>query len=98
MSALVFVTSEGAQHDTATREAWFVVPGAGGLELDEAGMRIRTVTPVSPLGRSLLGLCRGDEGKVRMPRGERRFEGRLARSRSRTNFTVVESIFHPVNH
>lgn len=74
VSALVFVTSEGAQHDTATREAWFVVPGAGGLELDEAGMRIQTVTPVSPLGRSLLGLCRGDEGKVRMPRGERRFE------------------------
>ena len=72
VTALVVLSNE--EDDTAPHETWFVVPGAGGLELDEAGVRIRTVTPVSPLGRSLLGLSRGEEGTVRTPRGARAFE------------------------
>jgi hypothetical protein len=60
---------------TTKTERWFVVPGAGGIELDgtESG-QTRTVTPVSPLGKSLLGLSSGDEGEVRTPGGRRAFE------------------------
>ena len=74
VSALVTVSSEDDGDDAPACESWFVVPGAGGLELEEAGIRIRTVTPVSPLGRALLGLRQGDQGTVRTPRGERALE------------------------
>jgi len=77
VTALVLVSSEdheADEHETPTREIWFVVPRAGGLELDEAGIRVRTVTPISPLGRALIGHCKGDEGTVRTPRGERSLE------------------------
>jgi hypothetical protein len=74
VSALVVVSSEGDEPDTANHESWFVVPGAGGLELHLAGIRVRTVTPISPLGRSLLGLCQGEAGTLRTPRGSRSFD------------------------
>lgn len=55
-------------------ELWWLVPTAGGLELELGETTIRTITPTSPLGRSLLGLGAGDEGTFRTPRGERGFE------------------------
>ena len=60
--------------DADGTERWFVVPGAGGFELEAAGGAIRTVTPVAPLGRALLGLEIGDEGTLATPRGARTFE------------------------
>lgn len=75
--------------DEEREETWFLVPGAGGIEIprpndpvdgvpaqrgDDGTTAVRTVTPVSPLGRSLLGLSVGDEGALRTPRGERGFE------------------------
>ena len=60
--------------DGVNREVWFVVPGAGGMDLESNGQPIRTVTPVSPFGRSLLGLEPGDEGVATTPRGRRAFE------------------------
>lgn len=76
ISALVTLETE-SEEGAAKTERWFVVPGAGGLELELEATEsapIRTVTPVSPLGRSLLGLVAGDEGEVRTPRGRRAFE------------------------
>jgi hypothetical protein len=55
-------------------QLWFMVPGPGGLELEQEGTRVRTLTPIAPLGRSLLGLCAGEEGVFRTPRSERSFE------------------------
>lgn len=74
LTALVSVSAESDEHDGPTRETWFVVPGAGGLELESRGIRIRTVTPVSPLGQALLGLRERDLGEFRSPRGARSFE------------------------
>lgn len=55
-------------------ELWWLVPTGGGLELEIGEITIRTITPTSPLGRSLLGLHAGDDGTFRTPRGEREFE------------------------
>lgn len=73
VGALVQISGEGSDGREETT-LWFVVPGAGGIELDVGGTRVRTVTPVSPMGRSLLGLAEGDEGRVRRPRGDHDFE------------------------
>ena len=69
-TALVTVAFE----DADAPERWFVVPGAGGFELADADGPVRTVTPVAPLGRALLGLEAGDEGTLATPRGPRAFE------------------------
>lgn len=78
IGALVAIRDE----DTHTLEHWWLVPVAGGIDLESAvelegqraTHRIRTVTPAAPLGRSLVGLAVGDEGTFRSPKGERRFE------------------------
>jgi transcription elongation GreA/GreB family factor len=51
-----------------------MVPAAGGLEIAWGDDRLRTLTPVAPLGRALLGLRAGEEGSFQTPRGRRRFE------------------------
>ena len=38
----------------------FIAPAAGGLELDFASVRVMVITPVSPLGRLLIGKRCGD--------------------------------------
>ncbi len=60
--------------DAKAPERWFVIPGAGGFELTDASGVVRTVTPVAPLGRALLGREAGDEGTLSTPRGPRTFE------------------------
>ena len=52
---------------------WWLVPVAGGLEIDHDGTTIRTLTPSSPMGQAIMGLREGDEGVFRTPRGERDF-------------------------
>ena len=75
VGALVEIDIEvEAENADSRREIWFVVPGAGGIDLESNGDSIRTVTPVSPFGRSLLGLHAGDEGNAKTPRGRRTFE------------------------
>jgi len=73
ITALVVLESEGDESE-CERQIWWLVAGAGGFELEESGVTVRTATPVSPVGRALLGLQTGDEGIWRTPRGERRFE------------------------
>jgi len=73
VGALVVISASeagGAEAD----ETWLIVPGAGGLELTDGEQRVRTLTPVSPLGQALLGSTVGDVGTLRTPRGERDFE------------------------
>lgn len=73
VGALVTVATEGDEGE-AQEERWLLVPGAAGIEIQLDGRKVRAVTPVSPLGQALLGLEMGDEGALRTPRGERRFE------------------------
>lgn len=75
VGALVTVATESEDGD-AHEEHWLLVPGAAGIEIEVGDRTVRAVTPVSPLGQALLGLEVGDEGAVRTPRGERRFEVR----------------------
>lgn len=63
------------QDEAETEAQWvWLVPGASALDLRQDGQTIRTVTPVSPLGRALLGLHAGDQGRLKTPRAERHFE------------------------
>jgi hypothetical protein len=60
--------------DEPSATVWWLVPAAGGLELNDQGATIRTLTPAAPLGRALLGLHIGDEASFSTPRGHRFFE------------------------
>ena len=73
VGALVTVAAQTEDGDEQ-REHWLLVPGAAGIEVEVGDRTVRAVTPISPLGQALLGLEVGDEGAVRTPRGERRFE------------------------
>ena len=62
------------EFSTPTPRIWWLVPGAASVEIEQGDARIRTLTPASPLGRALLGLCVGDEGTCPSPTGKRHFE------------------------
>jgi transcription elongation factor GreA len=70
LMALIVLRDE---QDTHT-QTWWLVPGAGGIELSQGEERIHTLTPAAPLGRALIGLRVGDEGSLTTPGGERSFE------------------------
>jgi transcription elongation GreA/GreB family factor len=67
----IVVLRENRESDTQT---WWLVPGAGGIELSLEGKQIHTLTPAAPLGRALIGLHVGDEGSFATPRSVRSFE------------------------
>ena len=71
IAVTALVTLEDEQGQT---ELWWIVPLAGGLAIPYASTIVRTVTPVAPLGRALIGCVAGDEGSFVTPRGTRRFE------------------------
>ncbi len=48
---------------------YFVAPDGGGVRLEVAGLTVKVVTPVSPLGRAMIGKTAGDEVEVRTPKG-----------------------------
>lgn len=68
--------AEAGAGDTGAsgRSGWWFVSSAGGYELEQDGVLVRTLTPVSPLGRALLGLRVDDEGTFPTPRGQVEFE------------------------
>jgi transcription elongation GreA/GreB family factor len=74
VSALVTIQDDAESDSETDPQRVWLVPGAGALDLEQDGQIIRTVTPVSPLGRALLGLRVGDEGQVVTPRARRHFE------------------------
>jgi transcription elongation GreA/GreB family factor len=49
----------------------FLAPAGGGEVLSIGGVQVQTLTPISPLGRALLGLELGDEAEVNSPQGQR---------------------------
>ena len=55
-------------------QIWWLVPTAGGFNLTESGLLIRTLTLSTPLGRALLGLQVGDDETFTTPRGQRSFK------------------------
>ena len=59
---------------TSERQRWLLVPEAGGREIRHGDESVRTVTPAAPLGRAMLGLDVGDEGRFSTPGGPRAFE------------------------
>lgn len=63
-----------ADEQAVEPQTWWLMPAAGGREIAWRGQSLRTLTPVSPLGRALLGLQEGDEGAFDTPRGRRQFE------------------------
>ena len=69
--AIAILSEEGAP--PAANEAWWIVAGAGGFTLEQEGVRVRTLTPVSPLGRALLGARAGDDVQLDAPKGTRHF-------------------------
>ena len=69
LTALVVLGDDDIQEQT-----WWLLPGPGGIELSQAGTRIRTLTQAAPLGRALIGLHLGDEGSFSTPGGVRQFE------------------------
>lgn len=76
LTALVTIEDESSGH----AQDWWLLPVAGGIEIDvDLGMptserRLRTITPLAPLGQALLGLRVGDSGAFDTPRGPKHFE------------------------
>lgn len=54
-------------------ELWWLVPHVAGAEIEQDGEIIRTLTPGSPLGQTLVGMECGDDGVFETPRGKRNF-------------------------
>lgn len=50
------------------RELMFIAPASGGLKVEFEGKEILVMTPISPLGKSLLGKTVGDEISVQIGR------------------------------
>jgi transcription elongation GreA/GreB family factor len=67
MGALVELSSN------AGGARYFVVPAAGGLEIDIDGARITSVTPTAPLGAALIGRFIDEDVDVLTPKGVRSF-------------------------
>jgi len=51
---------------------YFVVPTAGGLEVESEGTRVTSVTPTAPLGAALIGLYLDEDVDVLTPTGARK--------------------------
>ena len=57
----------GLEHEAGKERVYFLVPSAGGETLALDGATIRTLTPVSPLGRALIGKQVEDEVELNLP-------------------------------
>jgi transcription elongation GreA/GreB family factor len=66
--ALVRVVEEGRRD-----AVYFILPMGGGESVALAGKTIRVISPLSPIGRMLMGREPGDEFTIDLPRGETLF-------------------------
>ena len=57
--------------DEHGERTFFVSPCGGGTHLEVDGCSVQVITPVSAIGRALLGKREGDEVEVRVPTGMR---------------------------
>jgi hypothetical protein len=60
------------EDENATRQL-FMAPFGGGVTLSIGTMAVQVITPVSALGRALLGRVAGDDVEVRAPTGMREY-------------------------
>lgn len=60
------------EDENATRQL-FMAPFGGGITLHVEGVAVQVITPVSALGRALLGRVAGDDVEVRAPTGAREY-------------------------
>ena len=68
LSALVTVDVDGAERH------YFHVPAAGGQRLQAGGVEVQLLTPVSPVGRALIGKHAGDGFELKLAGGVREYE------------------------
>ena len=69
LSALVTLWDEAS----ARRQVCFLAPVGGGLKVDVGGVVVQLVTPLSPLGRGLIGRLVDDEVVIAAPGGRVRW-------------------------
>ena len=62
-----------ALEDEHTTRQLFMAPFGGGVTLSVGGVAVQVITPVSALGRALLGRLAGDDVEVRAPTGAREY-------------------------
>lgn len=61
LGALVELEDEDDEHSLI-----FLAPGAGGLDVEVDGRRVRLINPASPLGRALVDKVEGDDIELRL--------------------------------
>jgi transcription elongation GreA/GreB family factor len=66
LTALVEVEDEDGG-----RLYYFVAPVGGGIVLKESGAKVSVVTPLSPLGRALIGRELSDDVEITTPQGKK---------------------------
>ncbi len=60
--------------DDGDRSCWFfLAPGGGGMELDVDAVKVKVLTPQSPLGRALLGRKVGESIDFQTPQALREY-------------------------
>src|SRR5262249_18508075 len=67
-TALIELDLEGVSHH------YFLAPKGGGLSVTVGGVVVQVITPLSPLGRELLGKSVGDVVEVRAQQKTRSYE------------------------
>ena len=74
VESVVVITALVSLEEEATGEFghYFLIPMAGGIKLPVGDFEVRTLTPVAPLGRALLGIGVDDEVELQTPQGVRR--------------------------
>ncbi len=68
LSALVTTEVDGAER------RYFLVPDGGGQRLKVGGVEVQLLTPVSPVGRALIGKRAGDSFELKLAGGLREYE------------------------
>ena len=61
------------ENESGAQELMFIGPGSGGVKINFEDQEVVIITPVSPLGRALLGKICGDSIEVTIGRKEKKY-------------------------
>ena len=70
-SAISLTALVEVEDDEGRALRYFVAPVGGGIVLNETGAKVSVVTPLSPLGRALIGRELDDDVVIRTPHGSK---------------------------